>query len=950
MADDTTPYFGPAQDWGRIRSWDGTQYRAFEELCFQLRDPTPDGWRTIKTAAPDGGLEWYDRAPDGVVHGWQVKFVGSVEALIRLAGESARTVGANRANRNVVKLTFIAPIDLSDPAPVTAQGGQRVGARQKWDRAIARWSAGVAGLEGVEIDFLGAGELLERLNRPGNEGRRWFFFQELALGPDWCRSQFTLAERIAEDRYTPARHLSLPLERTIDGLVLRERFRRTLTERTGAAYDGVMRLQVAWAGWLDRHQRDATAALGAAGLVGAVSGEPWAPLTALIDRSVATVALLREGLADGEADRGLAAADAATLASECAELVWQFHSGLQGLVTQLESHSSHDKDPGADDPQDPTGATRGPVARPEEPAARLKSLTDGYSPVALAETALDRLAEFLRSDRARVAEAGAWLLLGGPGQGKTHLLLDAVRDLLDSGGVAVAVFGEQLIGEDPLTEIARVLGLGDLSHSAFLQALDAAGAASGTRFLLVIDALNDSDQPTRWRTQLPAMLSRIAEFNHVAVVFSCRTTMRDVVLPPNIDKFGLPATYHPGFRGREVEGLEKYLHDVPHALPRTPLLQASFSNPLFVKLYADTLRTHASGPSVATVSGTTHHRSAVFRTFLDIRAALICDHLGLDPASQPVQRAVQVLAERMASTGYEVLLREEARALVDGFAPHATTWPRTMLGELISCGVLATDRCVRRGRPPEAGVAFPYQAFSDDLIVRAALQRHQDDLAHLGSGAPLPEGSALRQWLQAASPNLQEAATVILPELANVELIDALAAATPRADHDDADGFRQYGLFRALVDTLPLRAGPTVTQRTRALLNQAAADHELTHATFDAIIAVSTEPGHLLNAHSLHRTLTALDPAERDAVWGIYTDHAYYEVGPLHRLLRWAEQLPTPQRLLPDQPTRQPALTARRAGTRPVQPSPADEPPADCVELAAIVVDLDPELVQPFPS
>jgi hypothetical protein len=62
----------------------------------------------------------------------------------------------------------------------------------------------------------------------------------------------------------------------------------------------------------------------------------------------------------------------------------------------------------------------------------------------------------LSTDRSKAAEAGAWLLLGGPGQGKTHLLLDAVRRVLDSGGVAVPVFGEQLVGDDPLTAMPSV--------------------------------------------------------------------------------------------------------------------------------------------------------------------------------------------------------------------------------------------------------------------------------------------------------------------------------------------------------------------------------------------------------------------------------------------------------------------------------------------------------------
>ena len=45
------------RDFRALRQWDGSQHRAFEELCYQLRDPTPEGAELVKTGNPDGGLE-----------------------------------------------------------------------------------------------------------------------------------------------------------------------------------------------------------------------------------------------------------------------------------------------------------------------------------------------------------------------------------------------------------------------------------------------------------------------------------------------------------------------------------------------------------------------------------------------------------------------------------------------------------------------------------------------------------------------------------------------------------------------------------------------------------------------------------------------------------------------------------------------------------------------------
>jgi hypothetical protein len=415
-------------------------------------------------------------------------------------------------------------------------------------------------------------------------------------------------------------------------------------------------------------------------------------------------------------------------------------------------------------------------------------MLEDYRDVQRATNAVDQLYDLLAGDAARAGEAGAWLLLGRPGQGKTHLLLDAAHRALDDGRLAVTLFGEELQGQDPLTEIARRLGLGDLSYQVLLQALDTAGATTNSRILLIVDALNDANEPERWKTELPRLLTLAADYPHVAVALSCRDTMRDVVLPADLDIWQLPRTVHPGFDGHEVEALEQYLRDVPHALPRTPLLLPAFSNPLFVKLYADGLRARAGRSTAPAVVSGTQHRSAVFDTFVDTRADIICTRLHLDASTRPVHDALRALAERMAATGRDVLQRHEARSIVDQFAPGKTDWPNTMLGQLVTNGVLTSDRYHIPNNQPVAGVAFTYQAFSDDRIVRAALNLHGDDTRQLASARSLPATSALRRWLREASPNLQEAASVLLPEFTGVELIDVVDAADPPSDASTESG------------------------------------------------------------------------------------------------------------------------------------------------------------------
>ncbi|MGW4384791.1 hypothetical protein ACWEMJ_33605, partial [Kitasatospora sp. NPDC004531] len=227
----TRPY-----DWFSIRSWAGSQDRAFEELCYQLRDVSMPGWQTIKTAAPDGGVEWYDRAADGRCHGHQVKYVHDVGSLLPLARESLAAVGRNRQDRDVVRMTFWVPIDLPDPAH-RVNGKPVMGARKRWNEAVTRWKRDLPGTADIEIDLVDSGQLLDRLTKPGNEGRQWFFFEQHALGADWLREKLQVTESIAHDRYTPQHHLPLPVSSIIDGCAVSSSF---LTRLRGYA-DTVLR-------------------------------------------------------------------------------------------------------------------------------------------------------------------------------------------------------------------------------------------------------------------------------------------------------------------------------------------------------------------------------------------------------------------------------------------------------------------------------------------------------------------------------------------------------------------------------------------------------------------------------------------------------------------------------------------------------------------------------------
>src|SRR5215471_11588268 len=85
-------------DFRTIRLWNGSQPRAFEELCYQLlrepQDLPPNSPPPIRTGNPDGGVEWYVDLPDGTQWGWQAKyyFLENLDDLLDAMTASVRRV------------------------------------------------------------------------------------------------------------------------------------------------------------------------------------------------------------------------------------------------------------------------------------------------------------------------------------------------------------------------------------------------------------------------------------------------------------------------------------------------------------------------------------------------------------------------------------------------------------------------------------------------------------------------------------------------------------------------------------------------------------------------------------------------------------------------------------------------------------------------------------------
>jgi hypothetical protein len=827
-----------AERFEAIRSWDGSKYRAFEELCYQLRDPAPNGAELFKTGDPDAGLEWYWRHADDSETGWQAKYIFNIKGLLKAMRESLKSAVEKRPGLR--KMTFCIPYDLADD-PSNSNGTQ---ATQRFEEAKTRW---LDFAPDVEIGLLSGGQLLERLALEEHRGREWFFFRERVLGGIWCKAELEGTIEDAGDRYTPQQDVDLPIDHILESLSQPQ----ALEDEIQARLEAVLRAARDLLKDRERKERWSEELGSLRRELGKLEAEPLtgreppslrtAPALALIDAALGRLDSLVEALRP---------------------VAWAPKSDERRYDMTSE-------------------AGRAASAEQERLRASAQNLYEQSNKVS---RALRKLSSFLSGAACQAAERGALFVEGPAGRGKTHLFCDVGERLAAAGHPVLVLLGQRFHEGSVWGTLASLLGEPALGPDEVASVFAASGEASGRKAILMIDAINETrPDPGIWAAELSDLRRRLTATGWVAFAASCRDTYLDLVEAPGGRDPHFVRVEHLGYRGREFEAVEKIfaLHGL--APPRVPLLLPEFSDPLFLKLYCEGLEGHEAPPSGS------EHLSDVFESFIATRGDRVEATLRLDRRLETVRQAVAALARRLAQSGGERIGYAEAARLINEFADHLRTSPNTLIEQMASEGLIAVDRSwiAERGEMGEV-VGFPYQRFSDHLLVSAIFAEHLAGDEPEDVAAAFSAGGSMENWLTEAPRGLLEAIAVQLPERWSIEFPDLVPE-----ERDESRGWSHRANFvlPEFVTSLLARDRAAFGERTTELLNECL--DSIPEETIDALISFAPDPDHPYNGDRLHRFLEGMPMAERDRYWGKLTYDSFGDPGSaLDRLIRWAARGP----------------------------------------------------------
>lgn len=796
-------------DLSRIVPHGGSQNAAFEEFASQLAShvDVPAGSTFQRNGrGSDLGVECLWVLPNGKKWGWQAKFVTDLNGLKAQADESFRSALKNHPTME--RFYICVPFQPSAARGRGKSQQEKLAEYKKaWERLAKRKR------RNVTVEWWTPASMNDRLLEiDAHGGRRLYWFGTPTFTHDWFSNHAKAAVAAAGPRYTATLNVGHALVPVLDALRATPEWRASL---------------IKWRADIEAAVRECANSIKQASTteIAEFPRELIASATTARDRLAAVP------LALDRIDQGLEA--------------WQ-------ELKQVTSAATDANETLCDGLQKALDAKHGPNAsrskRFREFHAEYQAAFPAHHYDRADETnkLLARFSSWLDSEEVRAFLDRRLLITGVAGIGKTHSLCDSVLEALNEKRYSVLLHGLQFHAGRPAWEQIRgLLGLsGEWSADAMLDALDSAAEASGHNLVIFIDALNESQPRTLWRTDLPQLLEALKSRSHLRLCVSCRNGFVSAIKE---DDLALPIFEHPGFAGIEFDACQSFFHHYELEPPVGPLFDPEFSNPLFLKLVCKTLKDLGQKQMPNGWSGF----RTVFKALLQVRDDAWKQRHG-DLISSAMTRSLEALAVEMARRGGRTLPIPDARQLIEAIGLDSEAALEQLIADEFVMRVPGSGEAGLLAEPADE-LSFAYERLGDHMQVQSALRSVKPE-------APLPPPMV---ELATKESGYAEALAIQLPEHSHRELLDVVP--------EEWRGELFAPWLRALEWRDLSTIGDSAQRWLRVLLGQA------THVprALDSAIVLALRPSSGLDGDWFHRTLASLPLGRRDEVWCRYLHEAW---------------------------------------------------------------------------
>lgn len=462
-------------------------------------------------------------------------------------------------------------------------------------------------------------------------------------------------------------------------------------------------------------------------------------------------------------------------------------------------------------------------------------------------------------------------IVADAGCGKTELSAQLTASI-DNRPAGVLLYGRDLQAGHTLDNLAHhvvIQGHPVSSMEALVAAVDAAGQRAHQRLPIVIDGLNEAEDPRDWKNPLASLCVLVREYPYVLVVCTLRSAFIGDALPSNINQLKIPDFGHD-----TVTAIRRYFahYQINPADAELPI--DLLRHPLTLRLFCEV--TNPSRKREVGIEAMPGSLSALFERYLNQATERIAE---LAPRSRRYyEQDIRVALDEIGMALWEEKTRSiDLLALRKRLGDDGRLWNESMIRALEQDGVLLSIPGEAQGNKR---VAAAYDALGGHLVADAILARH----GRVGFSDWLSD-SATAATLTVSSPDRHPLAE---------DIFSALVGLVPRRLHSQQlwplleEPLRTIALFKAAKLEGTYLDSATINQLAALAMRHPIGSSDL----LDHLWHTRGAPGHPLNALFLDDLLRPMTIADRDLRWTEWIRRHWkdYLLTDLERLeKRWRE-------------------------------------------------------------
>lgn len=479
--------------------------------------------------------------------------------------------------------------------------------------------------------------------------------------------------------------------------------------------------------------------------------------------------------------------------------------------------------------------------------------TNALDDMYIAQELLDEAEEFLG--------VGLVGVLADAGGGKTQMAaqLTAPQEKRPAG---IFLQGRNLHRGQSLDDLAKNLSINGIpmpSMEILLAAMDAAGKRACCRLPILIDGLNEAENPKDWKSELASLSEIVKKFPNVLVVCTLRTGERKkedwhresqtesreafaVMALPD----GLKIIESEGFGGDVDEAIERYFSHFKIDSGDSEIPTEFLQHPLTLRIFCEV--TNPKKESEVKIDYFPTSLAPLFQKYVSNAAERISQMTNLSHSytANEVQRAVYILGTELWKCGKREITESGFR---DAASDTSRTWDSSIVNLLAQEGILFKNP----GHGFEYVVTPTYDALGGYIIANALLIKYEKDISFT--------------WLN--TPETIELFTGNTSHELELDVLRSLVTLAPRRmqgsqiwQYVSGPLKRKAIAFAAEIDAEYLDQG-TVS----ALLELSHESPRFRSHLFIRFQVARAVARHPLNADFLDETLRTMSVSERDLVW-----------------------------------------------------------------------------------